>query len=285
MKEALKQYATWYKDGVLNQDFVTSDMDKMFQGCINGDVGIQPMEQWFGYTPGADIIANQGEKAVFDAYKIPSANGEKVIYPIEPANYGYIVVSKTCKNPEAALKLLNFYAYQANDAKGKEDPDFIASLNDHAYANIPYALRVIDPNTDYNIYETVQESLKKYEAGEEVDRAELGGAIVKYEDCVKWIETKEPASVGNWNQQGSPKSAYGLSKEILDNNEYFIDARHGKQIKALLNAGSTLDDILIEGFTKIIVGEKPVDYFDTLVNDWKKAGGEEATKEVNEVCK
>ena len=43
----------------------------------------------------------------------------------------------------------------------------------------------------------------------------------------------------------------------------------------------SLDDILTEGFTKIIVGEKDIDFFDTLVADWEKAGGEKATEEIN----
>ena len=47
--------------------------------------------------------------------------------------------------------------------------------------------------------------------------------------------------------------------------------------------GTTLDDILTEGFTKIITGEVPVDYFDTLVEEWRTAGGDTATKEVNEM--
>ena len=49
-------------------------------------------------------------------------------------------------------------------------------------------------------------------------------------------------------------------------------------------AGSTLSDILTEGFTKIIMGEEPIDYFDTLVEEWRAAGGDEATQAVNDMC-
>ena len=86
-------------------------------------------------------------------------------------------------------------------------------------------------------------------------------------------------------QQGSPKSAYRISKEMIDNDEIVKDAYWGQQVETLLDSGSTLDDILTEGFTKIIVGEEPVEYFDTLVENWEAAGGEAATKEVNELCK
>lgn len=56
----------------------------------------------------------------------------------------------------------------------------------------------------------------------------------------------------------------------------------GPATETLLSAGSTLDDILTEGFTKIIVGEESIDYFDTLVDNWAKAGGTKATEEINE---
>ena len=282
MKDVLTTYAQWYKDGLLNAEFTTTDMDKMFQGIINGEVGIMPYAQWVGYNPGPDVISNLGAEAVMDAYAIPSANGEEVKSSITYSNYGYVVVSKECQNPEAAVKLLNFYAYMMDEAQGKEEPEFINSLFNNAYLNIPYALRVVNPMTDYNQFEKVTSYLEKYQNGEEVDSAELGKDAVKYENCVQWLEEQAPAAVGDWMQQGSPKSAYRISKEVIDNEQYIKDAYWGQQVETLLNSGSTLDDILKEGFTKIIVGEESIDYFDTLVDNWAKAGGTKATEEINE---
>lgn len=284
MKEVLKKYAEWYKEELINPEFTTTDMEKMLQEVINGKAGICPYAQWFAWTV-PDVVSNLGEEAIFDAYKVPSANGETVKASVEYSNYGYIVVSKECQNPEAAVKLLNFYAYMMDEAQGKEDAKFIDSLFNHGYPNIPYALRVINPMTDYKQFETITSSLEKYQNGEEVDSSELGKDAVKYEHCVEWLEKKTPETVANYMQQGSPKSAYSVSKEMIDNDEFIKDAYWGQQVETLLNSGSTLDDILTEGFTKIIVGEEPIDYFDTLVESWKEAGGEAATKEVNEVCK
>ena len=57
----------------------------------------------------------------------------------------------------------------------------------------------------------------------------------------------------------------------------------GQQPPTLQSAGSTLNDILIEGFTKIIVGDKDISYFDELVQQWRTAGGDQATTEINEM--
>ena len=49
------------------------------------------------------------------------------------------------------------------------------------------------------------------------------------------------------------------------------------------SVASTLNDILTEGFTMIILGNESVDYFDTVVESWKAAGGDVVTAAVNEM--
>ena len=129
-----------------------------------------------------------------------------------------------------------------------------------------------------DLQKLVTEALKE---GTEVDPATLGKDGVKYQNSVDFIKNGDAKGVGDYLQQGGPKSAYGIAKEMIDNEEYIKDAMWGPSTETLLKSGSTLDDILTEGFTKIIVGEKDIDFFDTLVADWEKAGGEKATEEIN----
>lgn len=278
MKEALEAYAQWYKEGIVDPQFATKDLEKMLQGELNNEVGISPYFQYWGYDPGPNMVSNNGKDSIFEPYKIPSATGETVKAPIEFANYGYIVVNKNCKNPEALFKLLNFYA-RCMDEPDQVDDQLIQDLFKNAYTNIPYALRVINPNTDYNQYIKVTETLKK---SLDEDPMTLGKDGIKYQNSVNFIKNADPTGVGDYLQQGGPKAAYTISKEMLDNGEIVKDAMWGPDTETLLNSGSTLDDILIEGFTKIIVGEKDINYFDTLVQEWEKAGGEKATEEINE---
>lgn len=279
MKEALAAYAQWYQDGIVDPDFTTKDQDQMFQDLINGKTGVVPFAQWLGYRPGPDIIKNLGPDALFEPYAIPTATGEEVTGSVSFGNRGYIVINKNCKNPEAALKLINFWCYMMDDAAGNEDPEFISSLYDYNYPNIPFAFQVINPNTDYNQYIEVTDALAQ---GLDVDTTDLGTNASKYNSCVKWITEKDADSVGDWLQQGNEKSAYGIAKEYVDNEQYVKNALWGMDTPTLLSSGSTLNDILIEGFTKIIVGSEDIDYFDTLVEQCKKAGGDQATQEVNE---
>lgn len=280
MKDVLSNYAKLYKEGFINPDFTITDSDKMQQAVISGEVGVNPYYQWWGYTPGPDVITNLGPDGIFYPYAIPSANGQPVKASIDFSNYGYVVVSKKCKNPEAVMKLLDFYVYMMDDAHGKESQDFINSLYNNAYSNIPYALRVINPMHDYDLFNGVKAAVKK---GLDTDVTDLGPGAVKYENTVDWMKNKTPKSVGDFLQMGGEKTAYGISQKMLDEGDTVKNVVWGRKPKTLLSAGSTLDDLLKEGFTKIIVGEQPVNYFDQLVADWNKAGGEKATKEVNEM--
>ena len=136
--------------------------------------------------------------------------------------------------------------------------------------------------TDYNQFIQVKDAVDRYLAGEEVDISDLGKNVSKYNSCVNWVENQDVNGVGDWLQQGNDRSTYGIAKEYVDKKQYVQDAMWGAQTPTLQSAGSTLNDILTEGFTKIIIGDQPIDYFDTIVQQWLTAGGEQATVEINE---
>ena len=282
MKEALAQYAEWYKEGIVNPNFTTLNWDKMMQGMINGECGVIPFAQWFGYNPLPDLIKNQGPEAIFYPYEIPTQDGSPIKGSVTFNNNGYVVISKDCKNPEAVMKIVNFYIYTVNDAVGVESNEYLSSLHSFNYPNCVRGTRIINPMNDYNQFIQVKEAVDKWLNGEEVDTSALGTNISKYESCVNWVTSQDPNGVGDWMQQGNEPSAYGIAKKYVDEEQYVKDAKWGPDTPTLQAAGSTLNDILVEGFTKIIIGEKPIDYFDELVQQWMTAGGEKATAEVNE---
>lgn len=282
IKEALAQYAKWYKEGIINHSFATMDSDKMFQDMINGSCGVIAFDHWFCYNPMPDLLRNQGTDAIFYPYEIPTKDGSPVKASIPFNNSGYVVISNSCKNPEAAMKIINFFCYMMDDAvEGGESADFIYSLYDNNYPNIVRGTRVINPDTDYKQFIQVKDAVDDYLAKKKVDTDKLGKNVSKYNSCINWIEKKDIAGVGDWIQQGNDRSTYGIAKKYVDNEQYVKDAMWGAATPTLQAAGSTLNDILTEGFTKIIIGEKPIDYFDTVVEKWKKAGGQKVTEEIN----
>lgn len=279
MKEALAAWQEWYKEGILSADFATTDYTKMNQDVVGGIVGVQPFYQWWGYDQGTNVVANLGKDSIFEPYKIPSANGETVMQSITCPNSAYVVVSKDCEHPEAAMKLINFYAYMIDDSFGVEDQETINAFVNNGMNHSAGAFRVINPNTDYEQYEQVYNAIKTGDASGITSTV----AKLKYDSCLEYIEKGTPSYVGYPLQLGADRCAYGIGKEVLDNEEYILSKLWGETPETLLNTGSTLDDILTEGFTKIITGQETIEYFDTLVANWKAAGGEQATAEMNEL--
>lgn len=278
MKEVIKQYSEWYKEGLIDPDFPTKDWNQKNASMINGEVGIDPGYQYWGYNPGPDVVSANGPEAVFEAYETPSATGEPVKASIRFANLGYLVVSKDCPNPEALIKILN---YTLDPEYLDDDEEIQKSLSENVYDNIPQIF-VVNPNSDYAGFEEVSAALEKYRNGEEInpDDLEYSG---KYISSVEFIENGTPGIVGDFCQMGSLKPAYGVTKELLDSGRYIKDKLWGLSPETWLNSSGTLNSILVEGYTKIIVGQEPIDYFDTIVEEWYSAGGEQATKEINEV--
>jgi putative aldouronate transport system substrate-binding protein len=80
-----------------------------------------------------------------------------------------------------------------------------------------------------------------------------------------------------------PRSGYTVGVPIFKEKRFIEDRLNGPAPDELARYGSTLNDILIEGYTQIIVGQQPVSYFDTLVREWKAAGGDAVTAAVNKV--
>lgn len=278
MKEVLEIYAGWYQEGLIDPEFTITDPDKMFQKAVSGEVGISPFTNWFVWGVGPGIVSEVGEDGYFDAYKIPTATGEPTRASIKFDNLGYIVVSKKCENPEAVVRLLNFYGYLQDDVEDQEDPKLMDDLFN--LGTIPYAFRVLNPQKEYDRYVVISELLETEGTGADVSN--LGVDAAKFRKCAAVIDNQDPSAAGEYFIYGSPKCAYGVNKELVDNNLLVRDKVWGMPTETLGRAGSTLDDILDEGFTKIIVGEEPIEYFDTLVENWKNAGGSQATEEVNE---
>ena len=280
MKEVLKTYAQWYKDGIINPDFPICDQRKMFQDVVEGKSGVCPMAQWMAYDPMPNVIREQGQDAFLEPYLIPSANGQVVRQNISSGNRGYIVVNKDCKHPEAVMELINFYAYMMDESAETESPEFISSLFDYSYTNIPYAFTVINPLTDFNQFQKVKSALAQ---GKNADVKGLGKDASKYYSCIKWLEERNPDNIGDWLQQGNERSAYGIAEELLEREAYVKNAVWGISVPTVLKQGDLMEGILNEGFTKIILGEEELDYFDILVEQWKDAGGAQATTEANEM--
>lgn len=81
-------------------------------------------------------------------------------------------------------------------------------------------------------------------------------------------------TLGGLLQMYHDQCAYSFGYKAVVEDLFQRDAMWGAAPDMVNSYGSTLDDLLLEGFTLIITGQQPIEYFDTLVESWYAAGGD-----------
>lgn len=279
MKEAVSAWARWYQNGILKQDFATMNSEAVKEEVVAGRAGAETIGSWWGWTYGIDAVKNLGEEAYFMPCDLPTVSGEKPSYPMEFMNTGYIAVNKDCKNPEAAIKLIDFYVYISNDALEDMPQEEIEkyTANNMAHNTKPFAVN--NTRDDYSRYAMIAEAR---DTGD-LSVMKTAIAVECYNGAMKWMEDKDPDGIGYALQFGMKGCGMDVLTGIIDEDRIVRSKLWGASPQVLLDYGSTLDDILLEGFTKIIMGAEDIDYFDTLVEQWYAAGGQDVTEAVNEM--
>jgi len=277
MKNMLAKWAEWYKEGILRPDFATLDFDTMEADVLNGVVGVQPGENWYSWTI-ADTLKNTGEGTWLEAYDLPSVDDKPVKYPIPFPNSVNNVVTKQCEHPEVLIKLIDYYVYLLNESVANGDKKIEEVLpfteNNMHHCTGPFKV-------EFRSYDDVKEVVAAVKTGK--PEFSSGYAYNYYNEVMKWYNSKDPTALGRTLQMGQERSSLNLAVGYVDRNLLIKSKLWGVSPQALLDYGTNLDELLAVGFTKIIMNEEPVDYFDQLIEEWKAAGGEEVTIAVNEM--
>jgi putative aldouronate transport system substrate-binding protein len=279
MKTALTAFAGWYKQGLINPNFAIEDGDTVKTDVINGKYGAQPFLQWWGWYAGRDVVNNNNKNAYFEPYKLPSVDGKTVLTPLVFSNDDTIVVRKGYAHPDAVVKLISFNLFMGFEAVQR---NIISSEGYYYYdrlnTSVPITIRT--PTADYDGYYQAQE----FKKNGDYSVYSSSGNVEKMQHALHFLETGDTSpgnSLGGLLQVAGDRSAYGLSIHQVENDEFLRSKLWGAVPEAVNRYGTTLDDLLLEGFTQIILGNQPIGYFDTLVKDWYAAGGQEMTDAVN----
>jgi putative aldouronate transport system substrate-binding protein len=116
---------------------------------------------------------------------------------------------------------------------------------------------------------------------DDVSKFNSQGSIDAYMQGRSFAKEGNPDGMGEFLQKYHDRGAYAVNINILNNNRWTDVYPKGFTPEDVSSYGSTLTDILKEGFTKIIVGQQPLSYFETLVQEWKASGGDIATQAMN----
>lgn len=271
MKPALELLSQMYKEGLINQDFTAKDETALVEEVTSGKIGMAYGSNWGTWYPYNNTFKKDG--TITRAYPVPTKTGYDYKVGIESNFVGQMtMVSATCKNPEAAIKILDLYI----SIVGESPENFNKYWNDEQYRLCPVYTDIPNENYEVEIYNALMSG----------DASKLGGQAKPYYDLVAGFENgtnKDDNAYGTWGQM----SKSGSLQWVINKYE-----PEGAVVKSILGLArpeiwmqnvSVLDTLTITTFTDIITGAKPVDSFDTFVQDWLKNGGQQTLDELDKL--
>ena len=282
-RTALEKIQKLYTDKLIDPEMLVRN-DSM-EPLLAGKVGIFFGPWWCGYTVADATLAGEAD---WRAYFTPLAeDGNYYTHMAEPTTK-YVVASKSCKNPEAAFKIINYQI-----ASGQQwVADGITSST---------GLGISDFYPLYNVYdnadeiETSYDALTKYLAGEiTMDDVDFSRHILLKNDMEAVTELKkEPYddfSLDKWNldsdiaETNLPRLVSILVGEAPSVNDKYIPVynAYNGQTETMQTKWANLKKMEEETFAKIVMGKADISEFDTFVKNWKSQGGDQILKEIND---
>ena len=280
-RTALEKIQKLYTDKLIDPEMLVRN--DSLEPLLAGKVGIFFGPWWCGYTV---VDATLAGEADWRAYFTPLAEDGNYYTHMSDPTSRYVVVSKSCKNPEAAIKIINYLI-----AYGK---DWVA---DGTSAKLEvsqfYPLWNVYGNVDE--IEVSTETLEKYLAGEitmdDVDFSQYN--LLKNDMEVVTELKKEPYddfSLDKWNLD-SDLAKTNLPRLVsllvggnpLVNDKYIpVYNAYSGQTETMQAKWANLKKMEEETFAKIIMGKADISEFDTFVENWKNQGGDQILKEIND---
>jgi putative aldouronate transport system substrate-binding protein len=280
VKTALSKLAEMYDAGQIDKEFSIKDGSKVAESIVGGKVGMMYGQHWLAFYPLQDC-KNKDPKSDWMPYPITSNDDKPAMTMLNGSATLFYVVNKNMKNPEAAVKLYNYY-YAKDPALSKDfDPKFHGT--GVGQGTVPgenffwSVMRAGYPMQNLFIHQQVKKYL------ETKDETLLENYWIKdnVEQNQKYLAGDNKFySAYAWSGPNGGESIidyYDQNKLMLQNSYVKADT------DSMTQKGATLKQMRDETFTKIIMGISPISDFDKYVDQWHKLGGDDITNEVNAV--
>jgi putative aldouronate transport system substrate-binding protein len=280
-KDALLALQDLYKEGAIDREFAAKDMTKLQEDIGSGKFGvvlgpmsasITPLSNTYKNFPGSD----------WKPFSIVAPAGKTVTVPVPKSLSHYYVVNKKCKNPEALVKMFNFFW------------DIYMGTGEEGLAR--YKKFFSDPEKFPGIEIFRQSPITLSDPSDIITRTDNCAAALDGKldvSKLRPIEKSKYDSIVALNQGKATHDDWGVArvfgaegsgtilKYYRDNGCIFFNKFYGATTPTMAERMASLMDLQLETYTKIICGAD-ISGFDKFVAEWKKLGGDQITTEVNE---
>ena len=259
-KQAISPLRDMYSRGILDQQFLSSTAEDIASHIKSGYVGMAFGEWWMAKDVLDDCVnSDKVKNANWTWVDIPSAEGVDAKPIVKSVGVsGYNVVSKDCKHPEAAAKLINLFydIYYSDDAQERYGSDVLPS-NGFYYQFVP--IKLWDGIASIREYKRVQEVFDNlYDLGfdpanfvdentyktnglyQEVSSTQNGDLIVSVNDGKSTIVNRDVVAALNanpqWAEQFNTLRTREKTLHFVDGYPYFVAYKRGVALKDMSKA-------------------------------------------------
>lgn len=280
MKQALAQMAEWFQQGIVDPQFGTRTWDDITALLTNGQLGIA-----FGPWHIPDWLLNNvrslNPDADFSVFTICDEAG-KVNVTHSNANSGYMVVRKGYSNPEILVKMANLFFDDIVNNKNLENdaPEVSAYMKSVDNSARPFQVEINAYTSLLDDYSDIKNCVNGQISIDEVRTTESKTIV---ESVNRYLKEPENADVTDWSKYTSRMGGIELIKRLTEKEQFnwfspvFFDTT-----ETMKTNSADLDKLQEETFVAIVTGAKPIDEFDSFVEEWKARGGEQILKEIGE---
>jgi len=273
-KDALAKLNEMHQKGLLDPEFGVKDGGKVAEATTAGKCGILYGAQWNSIYPLQSSYDLSG--AQWKAIPIVSATGAPVKAQTAVGTVGWVVARADCEHPEALVKLFNMFL-EKNWGETNENGVYYAPLDSESIWKLSPVVPT-KPDKNIDAYMALEEARK---TGDYSNVTGEAYSILKKLEAFE-AGSEEGFAMWGWERIYGHGGAYGVLADYQEagllQNEMFV----GAPTDTMTERMSTIEALQDEVFTKIILGEAPVDDFDKFVQDFYALGGTEITAEVNE---
>lgn len=279
MKQALAALQDMFKKGLIDPEFAVKDTEKAAELIYDGSIGMVFGASW---TP-AQLVqgAVKDGKVVqeWGVFPIPSVDNKPTLNQIGLGVDEYYVISKQAKHPEGVIKLLNQWIVVDNTMNPTDEQKIYLYGKDKQEKGNNYWL--LNPLRVGKQMDNNGEILPKAIETKDPSILQTADQKGRYERAMKFIDGSD---INMWWEVliSGPNGAVSHNPKILQNKEYLQNKFYGAPTPTMADRQEILTKKRDEIFIKIMMNQVSVDEFDTFVEEWKKLGGDEITKEVNE---
>ncbi|SDX08441.1 extracellular solute-binding protein [Paenibacillus sp. CF384] len=272
-KQALQKLKQWRDKGYIPSEAAIWDENKTAEPAVAGTAGIIPGPYWMSGWPLLDTAKNV-PSAVWKPYALPTGPDGKAGRHGTNFTSGVTLINKDMEHPEAIFTYQNYLFDHLADPQTGSDWDLgVFKGYDYdldANNNPLYLDKIPGGEVNINRYWLVKD-------GARIPDAQMK-ALLKLADGSEASTKLEKEVKNNYGPETPAAAKVLLSQPDIS----FKDLFTGPATQTMQSKLDYLKKIELQTFNEIIYGKKGLDSFDQFVADWKSAGGDKMTQEVND---